>query len=359
MGNSPAHFFVDDLLQARPGVVVFHDLALGSYHYEKATRRGAGLDDFRRALHESHPDRAAELDRYLSLWSADPAAMVRSLTDAGLDINRRLVAQAKAVIVHSRSAAARLGIAGAGKTFVVPHGAEALSRPIAPDERAAARDRLGLPTGALVVASFGIIHPSKRNAEAVEAFAAVARAVPGSMLLFVGGEADDGLARLRADSLGMSGRVRFLGRADDARFLALIAAADVGVSLRRPPTNGETSGALLHLLRAGVPAVVSDIGSFAEYPDGAVRKVPWADDASGVAALSAALLELAADPTARDALGRAGLEHVRARHAWADVAARYAEVIEWSAGSAGTLFRGPHRKASTARPSEPSERGER
>jgi glycosyltransferase involved in cell wall biosynthesis len=209
-----------------------------------------------------------------------------------------------------------------------------------------------LPTDALIVASFGIIHPSKGNAEAVEAFAAMARAVPGSLLVFVGEEADDGLARRRAEALGLSGRVRFLGRADDARFLALVKAADVGVSLRRPPTNGETSGALLHLLRSGVPAVVSDTGSFAEYPDGAVRKVPWSVDA-----LAAALLELAADPAARDALGRAGLEHVRARHAWADVAARYAEVIDWSAGGAGALFRGPHRRASATRETEPSERG--
>jgi glycosyltransferase involved in cell wall biosynthesis len=256
------------------------------------------------------------------------------------------------VIVHSRSAAARLGSEWAGKAFVVPHGAEPLPRPITPDERSAARARLGLPADALVVASFGIVHPSKRNAEAVEAFEAVARAASGSMLLFVGEEADNGLARGRAEALGLSERVRFLGRADDARFLALVAAADVGVSLRRPPTNGETSGALLHLLRSGVPTVVSETGSFAEYPDGTVRKVPWSIDA-----LAAALLELAADPAARDALGRAGIEHVRARHAWADVAARYAEVIERSARGAGALFRGPHRRASAARETEPSERG--
>ena len=57
--------------------------------------------------------------------------------------------------------------------------------------------------------------------------------------------------------------MRFLGRPSDEDFLGLIDAVDLGVSLRRPPTNGETSGALLHLLRSGVPTIVSDTGSVA------------------------------------------------------------------------------------------------
>ena len=121
-----------------------------------------------------------------------------------------------------------------------------------------------------------------------------------------------------------------MGRPGDDEFLALVAATDLGVALRRPPTHGERPAALLDLLRSGVPAVVTDTGSFSEYPDGVVRKVPWDDDGAGVAALTRALLDLAADPAARAALGRAGLDHVRAHHAWPRVAARYAEVIDWS-----------------------------
>jgi glycosyltransferase involved in cell wall biosynthesis len=188
------------------------------------------------------------------------------------------------------------------------------------------------------------VHPSKLNAEAVDSFAAVVADRPDAVLLFAGEEADGGLARRRAETRGLGGRVRFLGRADDSAFLALIAATDVGLALRRPPTNGETSGALLHLLRSGVATIVTETGSFTEYPEGAVRSVPWHDDASGAAALQHALQDLTADPAARAELGRAGRAHVVERHAWSSVAARYAEVIAWASGRDRSLhlYRGPH-----------------
>jgi glycosyltransferase involved in cell wall biosynthesis len=344
MGNSPAHHFVHELLNARPGVVVLHDLALASYHYERATRPGGGgRDAFRAALAESHPDRADEFDRHLARWFDDPERMVRGLTDAGFDMNAAIVAAAHVVVVHSRAAADRLGPAGAGKTVVIPHGATPASMPPTTCDRGEARARLGLPGEALVVGNFGIVHPSKGNAKAVAAFATVARAHPGALMIIVGAEADGGYARRQAHALGLGDRVRFLGRLDDERFAAAVVASDLAVALRRPPTNGETSGALLHVLRRGVPAVAADTGSFAEYPPGCVRRVPWPADDAGVAALGEVLLGLASDADARAALGRAGLEHVRAHHAWPLVAAWYAEVL---LGPAPGLLRGPHRAGS-------------
>ena len=334
MGNSPAHFFMEETLRRRPGVVVLHDLALASYHYERAT----GLDAFRAALARSAPGREREFDRRLALWSDDPQAMVRGLTNAGFDMNGDIVAAARTVVVHSLAAARRLGPSAVGKTVVVPHGADPSPRPTTPDERALARARLGLPTDSLIVGNYGIVHPTKQNAAVVEAFAALARELPTARLIVVGEEADGGLTRSRAEALGLGARIRFLGRLDDERFLASIIAADLGVALRRPPTNGETSGALLHLLRAGVPVVASDTGSFSEYPEPALRKISWPDDIAGASALTEALRALARDAGAREALGRAGREHVRANHSWALVAERYAAAI-----LGGALFRGPRR----------------
>src|SRR5262249_14347901 len=161
------------------------------------------------------------------------------LTAAGFDMCRPFADAARAVVVHSRAAAARLG--EPGKTFVVPHGADPAASPPTQAERTAARERLGLPARALVVGCFGIGHPAKGNVEVVDAFNAVAQAVPGSVLVFVGAEADGGRARAKAGALGLSGRVRFLGRLDDDRFRTAVVAADLAVALRRPPTNGETS----------------------------------------------------------------------------------------------------------------------
>ncbi|GAC1464106.1 MAG: hypothetical protein NVSMB9_02390 [Isosphaeraceae bacterium] len=357
ISNSLAHHFVATMLGKRPGVVVLHDLALGSLHYERAVRFGGGIDEFRRVLEESHPDRAPEFADHLAGWFDAPEAMVRGLTAAGLDMNRPLVQRALGVIVHSREALERLGSAAAFKTFLVPRGA----KPASANDRAAARVRLGLAADALVVGSFGMVHPSRLNVEAIEAFAAVARAVAPSIFLVVGEEADGGLARRRAETLGLGAQVRFLGRPDDERFFTLIAATDIGLILRGPEVSGDAPATLLHLLRSGVATVLTEIGSFAEFPEGIVRKVRWDEAAGGIEALRRVLHALAAHPAARDALGRAAQEHVRAHHSWPQVAARYAEVIAWSARApaSGTapLFRGPH--YSLARGIQRSERGPR
>jgi glycosyltransferase involved in cell wall biosynthesis len=345
MGNSPSHIFLYDQMMRRPGVVVLHDLALGSFHYERVQRRGLGLAGFRRTLEASHADRAAEFDDRLANWSDAPEATILGLTAAGFDMNGEIVARARAIVVHSRGALERLGPAAAGKAVAMPLGAEPRDDEALARDRASARARLGLTEGTLVLGAFGLVHPSKLNAESVEAFAAVASAVPGSVLMFVGEEVDGGLTRRRAEALGLSDRVRFRGRVDDDEFLALAAAVDLGLALRRPPTHGETSAALLHLLRCGVPTVVTDAGSFAEYPEGVVRKIAWAaaDDPGNVTRLRQALLGLALDPDARAALGRAGREHVRAHHGWARVAGRYAEIV--AGVSASPVYRGPHRAA--------------
>src|SRR5690606_12649325 len=109
-------------------------------------------------------------------------------------------------------------------------------------------------------------------------------------------------------------------------FEALQAVADIGVSLRRPPTYGETSAALLDLLRHGVPTIVNDVGTFSDYPDTVVRKVRIATE--GVAGLSRALLDLAGQPVERRALGDSARRYVARHHAWPRAAALYAEVIE-------------------------------
>ena len=356
MDNSPAHAFLYDLLLGHPGVVVFHDLALGSFHYERTSRLGlvAGAGAFLAELEYAHPGRAPEFGPIAERYRDDPGALVRALGREGLDMNRRVLERAKVLVVHSQDAAARAArvVAGvANRTFVVPHGAAPCDRPSDPESRAQAREWLGLPGDALLVGQFGIVEPSKLNAEGIEAFAPVAAAVPVATLLVVGVEADGGHARHRAEALGLADRVRFWGRADDAEFRTLADAVDLGVCLRRPPTNGESSATLLHLLRAGVATVVTDVGSFAEYPDDVVRKIPWRsasedhNDREGMEALRRAVFELCHEPAARAAMGRAAWEHVRTRHAWPLVANAYAAIIDrCRQGRAETpVYRGPHR----------------
>jgi glycosyltransferase involved in cell wall biosynthesis len=329
LGNSPAHSFAFEALQAHPGIVTLHDLALASFHYERAIRSG-GKPAFREALEATHRGRASEYAHLLAQFETDPRAMVAGLTAQGFDMNRSIVGAARAVIVHSRYGAARLecplGAREAPKLVVIPHGAEAAPT-VSPAARARLRAHLKLPVDGLFVGRFGVVHPAKLDVPVLAAFAEVARIVPNATLLVVGEEADGGLARRATEALGLTARVRFWGRPDDGCFDSLMQVTDVALALRRPPTNGETSGALLHLLRFGIPTIVTDVGSFAEFPDHVVRKVPWADDASGQDRLQQALLELATRPGMRTALAEAARATVQTEHSWERIARLYADVI--------------------------------
>ena len=123
---------------------------------------------------------------------------------------------------------------------------------------------------------------------------------------------------------------------------------DIGVALRRPPTYGETSAALLDLLRHGVATIVTDVDTFADYSDTVVRKVHWPGD--GIGGLTRVLLDLAADHAARASLGRAAQRYVREDHAWSVAASRYAAVIDRLAGTRAIEVRPfPDRAVSCAR----------
>ena len=328
MGNSVHHFQAYEAAFILPGIVVLHDLSLIAFHYARTKRNGEGFQGFLEELAYAHPDRFEGLRPRFQEWSVRPDLMLAELIAEGMTMSKRLAEHAKALIVHSEWAAARLRALGpeiARKTFVIPHGAE--PRPLTQAAKAEARVRLGLPADHLLVGSFGSIHPSKLNVEAIEAFAELAKRRSDAVLLFVGEEVDEGLARDKARSLGLEAKVRFRGRPDDLEFLDLIAASDVGINLRCPPTNGESSGALLHLLSAGVPTIVTDVGSFGELDSRVVRKIPWPNRLDGVESLKAALLELAGSPEARRVLGSSALEAIRRHHHWPIIAAEYAKVV--------------------------------
>ena len=112
-----------------------------------------------------------------------------------------------------------------------------------------------------------------------------------------------------------------------------------------PPTNGETSSSLLDLLRQGIPAIISDVGTFSDFPETACRKLPWAG-ASSQDSLTKTLLDLAESRRAREELGASAMQYVRDRHSWSRVAEIYVQAIEASIpagqGHRPTPARGPH-----------------
>jgi len=114
----------------------------------------------------------------------------------------------------------------------------------------------------------------------------------------------------------------------EERLWSLMAASDVLVNLRSP-TMGETSGAVLRGLGLGKPMLVSDVGWYAQLPDGVALRIPL--DEYEVPTIAAAL-QLAADHAVE--LGDAAREYVRREHDLERTADAYGRALEEAAGGA-------------------------
>jgi glycosyltransferase involved in cell wall biosynthesis len=173
---------------------------------------------------------------------------------------------------------------------------------------------------------------NKRVPQLLQAFASLRRTRPGARLLLAGaaGERFDLSRRLERLGLGgsadQSSAITRLDYVPEERMWSLMRACDVLVNLRFP-TMGETSGSVIRGLSLGKALVVSDVGWFAELPDGVALKVP-VDDYE-VPLLEAAL-GLAADH--RDGLGTAARAYVEREHDLGRVADAYAAALETAAG---------------------------
>ena len=328
MGNSPYHGYMYETLLRYPGIVTLHDLGIADFHFWYAQQPAVdGNAHIRRELEAYCGAEADEVLRMLAASSDAAGGMPAACIQQGYHLNGRILEQATAVIVHSPWCVEQVRSrfpAHLGKMSVVPFGATTLDP--SPDQRKAIRARFGMPPEALIVASLGQVDATRMNAETIAAFAPLARAIPEALLIFVGTEHDNGEARRKVMELGLQHRVRFLGHHPADVLADMAAIADIGVCLRRPPTNGETSAGLLDLLRLGVPTIVSDVGSFSCYPDSMVRKHRWESD--GLAGLTQALRELAGDRPRREALGRAARHYIHQNHGWQRAADSYEEIIE-------------------------------
>ncbi len=327
MGNSWYHSYMYPLLLRHRGLVTLHDFCLAGFHLHYGHAKGMGMSFIANQLKEWYPEDIDEIENTLPGWPTNWEDIVRDCARRGWHLNRAVLDASDCMVVHSpwcESQVQKSSPKYSDKVILIPHGIH--PKRTSASEKSALRDRYNLPQDALLVSSFGFIHPDKMSPQALDAFVTIAANDPKALFVFVGEEADGGEVRRHASALGLNDRVRFLGRQPAEAFAQLISVSDVGVNLRLPPTNGETSGALLNLLACGVPTVVTDVATFSDYPETVVRKVRWETD--GQHGLLRAMLGLAQDQAAREALGRSAWRYVDEYHDWSRVTRQYVEAIE-------------------------------
>ena len=314
--NSEYHEYVYRTLLLHPGVVVLHEFVL--HHLIQ----GVTL------AHRDAEGYAAEL-RYCYGQAGDDLARAMLETGQGADpftypMFEHVVDASLGTIVHSQHARQEvLRRRPNAKVAVVrsPFSSEAVTD--AGLDRGASRAALGLPPEALVVASFGLITPVKRIEPTLRAFFRLRRELPGAMYILVG-EIESGYDLRPVLDGGLGDGVVVTGRVDMETFLQYMSVTDLAVNLRYP-TAGETSATLIRLLGMGKPVIVSNVGSFGEFPEDCCARVD-VDDLEEDMLLST-MRALAVDQSLRQQMGANAQRYVQTYHTPEQTAQGYLDFI--------------------------------
>lgn len=331
IGNSHYHGFCYEAALCHPGLVDLHDPLLGGLHFWRAHQGGEPFQNLTRLVEAEYPAQFRQLAPELRSWTEEPGGFAQAATRRGFGFQGRLLRAARAVVVHSQHALDRLQTEFpdcADRLFAIPLGCSPLADLGIPGHQI--RARFGIAPQATVIGCFGLITRQKLWPELIDAFGVLAREVPGALLLFVGEDRETGAPLRLARERGLTDRVRFLGRRSESEYDQLRAITDVGVCLRAEPTYGESSAALLDLLGAGIPTVVSAVGSFREFPGSVVLQV--ASRTEPVPPLIEGLRRLLGEPALRRQLGAAARAHIEHNHAWSRVARQYETILDQCSG---------------------------
>jgi glycosyltransferase involved in cell wall biosynthesis/SAM-dependent methyltransferase len=313
LGNNPYHAFAYEMAMKHPGIVVMHEANLHHLVADLTIRRG----DWDAYLREVEINGGAEALAYARRY-------VRTLErgpDYEIPMLRSILARSRGAVVHSGAVEAELRAAGFERPVAkIPHGAWILD-----GERMKYRESLGLDERTPLIGIFGFLKPYKRIAESLRAFHRLVRVIPDARMILVG-EAHPELPLASLISiLDLSKYARHVGFAPIEDFNGYLSACDIVLNLRFP-TVGESSGTLLRSLGMGKAVIVSDIGSFREYPDEICLKTPV--DATEEDHLFEFLNLLVSRPEVARAMGAKARAWVERECNWESVARRYVEFCE-------------------------------
>ncbi len=277
IGNNPLHLYMYEAALARPGLVTLHDLCV--YHLVHAALMQSGNAGrfWQEVAYSEGPEVARWARRMYKQGTLDPYRLL---------LNKRLVRASRGIVVHSKWAMRRVrDVTDAPPVRVIPMGTVVWENDNGRFGRLVRR-MLGLPSDAFIFGTFGKLHHTKRISIILRAFSRVRRRRPHAVLLLAGlldPTVLNDLGPFLQDPLWSRAQGVYI-RGNEAGFgpmLLNVQAVDAGLNLRYP-TAGETSWTLHTLLGQGKPTIVSDVGTFTEYPDACCPKTPIGEEEENV-----------------------------------------------------------------------------
>ncbi|MBW4570082.1 MAG: glycosyltransferase [Tolypothrix carrinoi HA7290-LM1] len=328
IGNSSYHCYIYSQLMRYSGISVLHDYYLGGLiNYMDVRRPELGVNLLKELEHSYGKDRAIEI---LNLLQTGNLNVDDKLSEAEVYINRRIFTRSLGVVLHSRWA-----YNCAVKDFSCDNDCIVHIPQLVPkftskeksiiDER----QELKIPNDSFVISTFGFVNQTKRPLQILHAFNKYLANQPNAYLIFVGGTDYLGSINLEHEisKLSLQGKVKITGYVNMQDFYRYIEISNICLNLRFP-FNGESSASLLRILSVGKPTIVTDIGSFSDFPDDVVLKIPQPTHSNEVEEILKALVVLTENSQYRNSLSRNAFEYIAREHSPERCANLYAELIQ-------------------------------
>lgn len=337
IGNSSYHCYMYSHLMKYPGISVLHDYCLGGLiNYISVHRSELGIT-FKKELEHSYGIKKAE--EILDLLAKGKLNFEGKLAEAQIYINRRIFTRSLGVVLHSDWAyKSAINNYSCDNEFItrIPEPVPIFTDKIL--DKKLIRNKLEIPTDSLVIASFGFLNSTKRPLEILRAFQTFSANNPDAYLIFVGGTEYLGNTDIQGEiiRLGLQNQVKVTGFIPMEDFYKYIDISDICINLRYP-FNGESSASLLRILSAGKPTIVTNIGSFADFPDDVVLKIPQPIEANEVDEIFKALTVLKDNEEYKNSLGRNANAYIAKEHSLERCARLYVDFIR-------EVLKSPHSK---------------
>lgn len=318
-GNSHFHSHMVDLLEQVPGVVVLHDFYLGDLMYY-IEGNGGRAHWFAKALYNSHGYKA--VTDYFTKEDIHSTLKEHPISYSVFE-------KSQSVIVHSNYAKKLVEERYHEKNSIHCYEIPLLREPAFQLDKSGARKRLGIGSSDFVVCSFGLLGRQKINDRLVDAWLSSSLAQqPECKLFFVGEAPHDSYGISIINSIKRRQDVEVTGWADEKTYHDYLAAADVAVQLRSE-SRGETSAAVLDCMNYGLATIINASGSMVELSKDDVLMLSHESDSDELTKdLRITLEDLWRDAGVREAYGESAKSTIRTKHAPAECAKQYAEVIE-------------------------------
>lgn len=331
MGNAAVfHAGFLRMIQRIPSVVVLHDMALQEMYFDAIARGMLDRDMYEAGMTRWHGQAGLAAAQEVFKDASKREAFLQRYPGFELTLEH-------AVSVLTHTPVARDAVAA---TDTVP--TYLMDLPFRPSPEPPQLIRSAF--GPLRFVQFGYTGPNRRLQKVLEALGPLKDEIDFRFDV-MGNLWDPGLIRDRAEALGIGDRVHLHGFVKEPVLDACLARAHLVFNLRYP-SMGEASGSQTRIWNAQAASVVTDLGWYADLPEGTTFKI---DHAEEIPALQALIRRLAADRSLGRAVGAKGRARLEGHHAPALYARGVADVAGRFAQDAATALRHRSLKRAAAR----------